>query len=87
MKEDGIVPGKTQSSQVRKPLMQRRPLSNTAKFLPTTAMLPLSKYRKGRLVSRPLRSFEISRPTYRPCWIATCATPGSGRVSSGAKVA
>src|SRR5712672_3687771 len=58
-----------------------RPDSRMAKFLPITAMLPLSKYRKGRGVLPPPSSLAIHPPTYRPCWIATCATPGDGRPS------
>ena len=44
-------------------------------------MLPLSKYRNGRFGSCPFSSLAIRRPTYRPCWIAACATPGTGRPS------
>ena len=52
-----------------------RPDSKMAKFFPTTAMLPLSKYRKGRDFERPSSTAEMKRPTYRPRWIATSATP------------
>src|ERR1700692_2278464 len=58
-----------------------RPHSRMAKFLPITAMLPLSKYRKGRGGLPPPISLAIHPPTYRPSWIATCATPGNGRPS------
>ena len=47
----------THTSQVTNPLIRIRPRSSTAKFLPTTAMFPLSKYRKGR---RGARAFELS---------------------------
>jgi len=58
-----------------------RPDSRMAKFLPITVMLPLAKYRKGRGGLWPSISLAMNPPTYRPCWIATCATPGSGRPS------
>src|SRR3984957_15509096 len=44
-------------------------------------MLPLSKYRKGRGGFPPPIFLVMNSPTYRPCWIATCATPGNGRPS------
>src|SRR5215472_8354660 len=65
--------------KVINPPRRIRPDSKIAKSLPTTAMLPLSEYEKGRGCGRPLRVAEIKRPTYRPCWMATCAMPGKGR--------
>jgi hypothetical protein len=38
-----------------------------AKFLPTTAMLPLLRYRNGRPSLRPLTRLAMTRPTNRPC--------------------
>ena len=66
---------RAQSQKVGNPVRRIRPDSKMAKFFPTTAMLPLSKYRKGRDFERPSSTAEMKRPTYRPRWIATCATP------------
>src|ERR1700730_7722821 len=69
-----------QTSHVANPLSRILWVSRIAKFLPTTAMLPLSKYRKGRVGARPvLICATMDRPAYRPSWIATWATPGNGR--------
>src|SRR5277367_416093 len=53
---------KAQANQAVSPATRMRPDSMTAKFLPTTAMLPLSKYRNGRGGFRPLSSLEIIAP-------------------------
>src|ERR1700722_14687402 len=66
---------KAQMNQGIIPASLIRPDSRMAKFLPITAMLPLSKYRKGRGGLPPPSSLAIHLPTYRPCWIWTYAPP------------
>src|SRR6266702_2376460 len=52
--------------QVTKPLLRKWPTSRIAKFLPTTAILPLLRYRNGRPSLCPLTRLAMTCPTNRP---------------------